>query len=128
MGAYCTNPTENSKTEVNCENNLDSKKDNLGIPMETFKLKKNDSNKDLMTSERVKTISKPTFCNKSNESEFDERLRPGLEVAPGQVPPKLADRINEVEQQIPKFELTNKEKEFISNSGNSLKKYIYLPS
>jgi len=130
----CLNPKENLKTEVQYESSTESKKEPNNF--QQVKFNKNESKKELI-QETVRSgmkLSDSHNKNKSNNTnnnshiEFDDRLKPGLEVAEGQMPPKLSEKLLEVEESIGKFILTDKEKEYIGNTNKNLKKYTLLYS
>jgi len=61
-----------------------------------------------------------------DRKDFDERLKPGVEMAPGQVPGILSEKALEIENKLGKFQLNDSEKGFILNPD--LRKYTILYS
>lgn len=131
MGAVCVcmNPEKNKSSYINLNDTKDKEFDT-----ETYTNydKINDSKKDFIPDlepEVAKTglishekshqqnIHGTESCIDDNIQfiEYDERLRPGVIVANDQVPPKLAQKVLEIESVLNKFELTEEEKELVAN-------------
>jgi len=134
INCTCLSPISKKNKDIvlNYDSYSELKKEN-NISYTSGRLKKNEINNNLEVTEMAKSgiiNNEPLQCNCNRENvknptnEFEDALMSGLEVSPGQVPPKLSEKILEIEKEIGKFELSNKEKEFVSNL--LLKKFTIL--